>query len=106
MAAQDDADHAHGVEMLQHDVSSGVIPDGTSLSILARLRKSEEETHMARVTDRPTKATESRQGIVAGGSWGRRGYYLALKFLLIAMELRGLWRSFFGILVSVRCRLP
>ena len=92
--------------MHQHDVSSGVIPDGTSLSILARLRKSEEEMHMARVTDRPTKATESRQGIVAGRSRGSRGYYLALTFLLIAMVIRGFWPSYFGLLVRGGVRRP
>src|SRR5262245_57398884 len=106
MAAQDDANHAHGVAMHQHDVSSGVIPDGTSLSILARLRKSEEETHMARVTDRPTKATESRQGIVAGRSRGSRGDYLALTFLLIAMVIRGFWPSYFGLLMHGGVRRP
>src|SRR5215510_6158784 len=53
--------------------------------LLARLRKSEKGTHVARVTDRPTKATESCQGVVAGRSRGTRGFYLAMTFILIAI---------------------
>ena len=54
---------------------------------------------MARITDRPTEATESRQGIVAGRARGTRGCYLALTFILIAIVIRGFWPSYFGLLL-------
>jgi hypothetical protein len=57
--------------------------------LLARPRTSEKGTHMARVTDIPTEATESRQGVVAGRSRGTRGFYLAMTFILIAIVIRG-----------------
>jgi hypothetical protein len=67
---------------------------------LARRRKSEKGTYMARGTDIPVEATESRQGVVAGRLRGTRGFSLAITFILIAMVLRGFWPSYFGHLLS------
>ena len=61
---------------------------------------------MARITDRPTEAAASRQGIVAGRARGSRGGYLVLTFLLIAMVIRGFWPSYFGLLVRGGVRRP
>src|SRR5215510_7184794 len=79
MAAQDDANHAHGVEMHQHDVSSGVIPDGISLPAPNLDPELDDQSNVARgetaemfnhTGSRPTCAMETT--VDPSGRWTTR----------------------------------
>jgi hypothetical protein len=70
MAAKDDAYHAHRVELHQHDVSSGVVPDGTSLPVPDLAPELDDHSNFTRVEtaemfnhtgSRPTRAMETTE---------------------------------------------